>query len=325
MPPCTIFGLSQSHALRMDDTIDPIRDRTSLILTVYPGDTSAYARWEPFHSKCLPLARAALADPLHCCIASLELAWRLYEFALESGQDVESVASVDGAHLLEHLAARASALGHPEAILAECALNRYCMPRSGSGSYATDSPIAVALLVALGEELGVDDGFVPSEPSQEAIAFYLFDQLLPADVRYLSPAGANKIAELMRGRSGELDSLRKKCRSLAQELTASPPDQANFASCIRAQLDGLQTEVSDIINVDAATVKGYFRELSEDPKTWAALGGLLGSAVGLPELVTAAGAITALSTIGAQAVKSSNRRHDKLRESPWSFLYYASR
>lgn len=317
-------NLSLEHGSRELKALEPLRSRILRINTVYPGTVSVYEDWEKFHEPCLYLAARALGNPLQRCVASLEFVWRAWEYGLEIGGDPEEPSSIAADRVLSYFQDRLAKLGSPELLLAECALNRYCMPRQGVVSYATDSEDAVGILSAIGQTM-VEDLESDAEQRGESLSFYLFDRLLEPHIRKLDPTYVPRLAQLMDEHSEPLQRLRDKCQRTALELVARPPRDEHLPAVVRTSLEDMRKEAGEIVNIDTAQVRSFVAGLAGDPRVWGAVAAFIGSVGSLPQVITASVAVTGLSLLGGKAVTSALERRKKLRTSPWAFVYHASK
>lgn len=326
------FHTAQEHCIAETKTIQPLAPWVTIVYAVYPGNTEAYDSWAPLLPKLLAPALASLDDPLHLCTASVEFVWRVWELALDLGADVDDVKAktVDRDGVLNSLLARASRLGpsgHWMLLLGECALMRYCMPRSGHGFYATSSEHAVGILGAMGaliESEGEDLAGTSIETARsESLSFYLFDRVLDGFVKPLHPPNVERVAQIMSDQAEARVRMREMCRSEAGTLLASGASDRRLQQLIDSSLKRMTDEAQAIANVDSATFRAYLAKLSEDPTLWASVSGMMGMAVGLPDMIAASLAITSLSIVGAAGVGARREKRERLNGSPWSLVYYA--
>lgn len=321
------FELTQKHAISGIASLQPLGSRVERVLAVYPGDSAAYAKWDPLRETCLPIAMALLNEPLHSCTASVEFIWRVWETALELGADANNVSTVRPDNVLRVLKSRSDELGgDPLLLIAESGLNRYCMPSSGAGSYVTASSSSVGLLAAIGAHVREDITEEDPAVRQEALSFFLFDQVAGGFVKPLTPDTARLIAELMDEHADALARMRFACEREALALsTTAPLDERLLRVAIDHSLKSMEEEAQAIANVDRKTLKAYLTTLSENPSVWGTVAGLAASAIALPQVVTASLALTAFSLMGANAAKASRERREALSKSSWAFLYHAKK
>jgi hypothetical protein len=317
--------LAQKQAIAALDAFEPLGSRIARVLAVYPGDSNAYAKWDPLLDRCLPIAVALLREPLHCCTASVEFAWRVWETSLELGADPDDPTAARPDAILQALDARAHRLGDdPLLLLAESGMNRYCMPRSGAGSYATASASAVSMLAAIGADMTGDVANEDISVRREALAFFLFEQVAQPFLKPLTPSTASMIADLMAQHVEPLSRMRRKCEQEALVLLSDRTlDPRLLSSAVSTSVETMEDEAQAIAGLDQKSMRSYVSTISENPTVWATVSGLVASAAALPEVVTASLAITAFSLLGATAVKASRERRESLQKSPWAFLYHA--
>lgn len=303
--------------------LEPLQPWVTRAMLVYPGNRAAYAAWDSLREQCLPLALWCLRDPVHMCTASREFVWRVWEYALELGGNPDEPDSVDAEAVIAALEDRARELGSPDLVLAECLLNRYCMPRSdASGSYAIGDPDVLALLARIGSS--IEEGDNP-EVRKESLAFFFFDNVLSKYVGPLVRPRNERIALLLDKHGDALTRLRAHCKREASELLAYPPTASQLEDAVQQTLSRMKDEAADLANINAAAMRDYVSELARDPKIWGAVSGLIG--IGVTDtgsaIVNASLAVTLFASVGATAVKGSQERRKILKESPWSVVYFA--
>ncbi len=310
------FELVQKQAISAMDGLRPLKGRLINAMTVYPGTEDQYKSWECIHDPCLYLAASSLEDPQMMNVAAIDFIFRTYELVLEHGDDHDKILSI--------LFNRAKFLGNSSLLLAECALNRFTMPRTSHIQFFTDSDHALEILANVGRSIQDDQD--TSDLRKGQLEFFLFDMLVSPYAPKLSNPHAESISQLMDKRSGELERLRLKCSSLSEDLLAKPPPESKLSSAIVELLNTVEEEVSSIANIDKFGFRNLIKNLSEDKVVWSSIAGLVGSIVsGLPAAVAASMAITALSAIGATAVKESRKCQEALSSSQWAFVYYLKR
>ena len=317
------FELVQKHAIAEMEAITPLGGRISRVMTVYSGTSDAFASWERVRASCLEVLTPALNDPLQMNVATMELIWRLWEHALEKGHDPDSRSDFKADEILDYFQQRAIALGGPDALIAESALNRYTISKGFAYSLATDSEVSLQVLARMGHFIASDIGDTV-DAQREALAFFLFDRLAHKYVGPLYPSNVARVATLMSEHSGALDSLKTKCLQQAGSLLDRPPAEAHLVNAVSSLLQQMEEEAAEIAQLDRNSVRSYLEELAQDSKVWATVAGFLAGLGTLPAPVLATLGITALSLMGAGATKSVVTKQRKLRKSAWRFLYYAS-
>lgn len=322
------FDLAHEQSKSEMVSLEPLSPWVTAVVTLYPGNTEAYESWTPLHPALLPLAAMSLEDPLHLATAGVEFVWRVWELALELGASAEETSPSDVNHqgILDALQTRATQLGNGPLLFAECALNRYCMPRSGAGFYVTSSDHAVGILGAMGLLIeGEDDTAAATVARTEHLSFYLFDRILKPFIKPLHAPNVERVATLMADHAEARLRMRNHCESSAGTLIASGAIGSQLEQLVQRAFIQMSDEAQSIADVDAATLRDYLDRLSEDPKVWTAVAGLVGTSVGLPEAVAASLAVTTLSLLGAHAVAARRQKRDTLKGSPWGLVYYAKR
>ena len=125
----------------------------------------------------------------------------------------------------------------------------------------------------------------------------------------------------MEQKERKLQEFKREISAHAVELVDIASD-SSFKGAYDKTISTLSKEVTAIVDIDKSSRQDLKRRLTEDSKLWTIVASLAGSAAtGLPYVVQATLAITGFASIGTSALKSSRARGDKLRESPWAFVY----
>lgn len=310
------FDIVQEVAVNEMKHLKPLGDKISRAITIYPGTPEHYQIWEPYHERCLHLAAKSLENAHIHSAAITDFIFRNYELMIihENNPDL----------VLESLAYRASKLGGDNLILAECALNRYTLPKTGRGSWLTDSKDMLNILAIVGKDVPAPEEKTLSFRA-EGLASTLFDKLLSPYAPKLDSNGIKIVNKMMDERAGELAVLRRTIVHEAYSIVTESPSEKMLKSAIEASLFKAEREVSSLVNINKSNFKELTKKLTEDRVVWATFGGFIGAvSSGMPLALTAALGVTALSSLGASAAKVRNESNKKLSESPYSFIHYLS-
>ena len=308
------FDIVQEVAVNEMKHLAPLGDKISRAMTIYPGTPEHYEVWEPYHEKCLHLAAKSLENTHIHSAAITDFIFRTYELMIIHENDPDLV--------LEHLTNRSLQLGGDNLLLAECALNRYTLPKTGKGKWLTDSKDMLKILSLVGEEIHVPEEDTTSFRA-EGLTSTLFDKLLTPYTPKLDSNGITVVNKMMDERSGELAVLRKTIIHEAHSIVTESPSEKMLKSAIEASLFKAEKEVSSLVSINKSSFKELTKKLTEDRVVWATFGGFVGAAsAGMPLALTAALGVTALSSLGSNAVKTRNESKKKLDESPYSFIHY---
>lgn len=307
------FDLAQEHAVAEMKHFAPLGDKISRALTIYPGTPEHYDIWEPYHKSCLPLALKAINNEAILATVSTDFIFRVYELMIIFDNNPEKV--------LTHLSERTKYLGQEKFLLAECALNRYTLPKTGNGQWITDSEEMLNILSIVGKsssiELDLNGHMI------EGLSSTLFDKILKPYIPDLDGVGINIINKMMTEKSDELLILKQKVSREAFIIVNESPSERMLKSAFEASLITMEKEVSSIVEINKNSFKDLTKKLLEDRVVWSTFAGFVGAATnGMPMSVTAALGITALSSVGSTAVKIRNEEKKKLKESPYSFIHY---
>lgn len=308
------FELLQKQAMQEAEHLKPLGSRIVRAALVYPGTPAWYVEQAASREPLLQAALIAITvNPQLMNVAASEFVWRLFEAYLELGEDLDRACG--------YLHERAVALGDPLVLLAECFLNRSTLIRHNAKiSYVTDDELVTELLKPIGSTL-VDEA--PTEEIRaELLAFMIFDSLLTKVAPRLLPAEVPKLATLMDTHSAELIRMRGHCRQEAAILVDKAPSEAQLQSETKEALARFEEEVADILTVERSSVRDAVNATTENYAFWAAIAGLVGSALGgMDSAIPATLAATALSVFGASAVKMNRQQRQMLAKSPWTFIY----
>ncbi|MDI3284803.1 hypothetical protein [Polyangium sp. 15x6] len=315
------LDLALNHARSETEALAPLGDKICTVQLIYSGTTDAYRQWEPAHDKCLTIAAvAAEQSPLYRCTAAVEFVWRVWEAALELRAGLNRI---DPDAILELFSKRASQLGHPTLLFAECIINRFGIFHSGVPRIATSSGFSMDILNAIAADVPIDEGSVDADVQLESLAFYLFRHVIENFVGSLAPPRVLAIAYILDNHSDELLRMRTHCRREAAKLLARPPRPELLRLVILDILQGMQEEAQSIAKSDRDTMKTLFSSLAQDTAAWATVANLIGLTVALPNAVAVSLGIAMFSLLGAKAVKANSEQKSLLKKSPWSVVYYA--
>jgi hypothetical protein len=135
-----------------------------------------------------------------------------------------------------------------------------------------------------------------------------------------------KLIRLRTNRGNEVNALRKHVRDIATKLLEDSRNKELNESDIEGYVGSLQCSVNEVIKINSRTIKKYFQTLLEDKTIWAGLAGLCAMLTSSISPTTFASlGITAVATMGAEAVKAVSERKVLLDTSPTRFLYYLNR
>lgn len=316
--------LGQTQRVTEVKALGPLQSRISGAFFVGPGTMSSYAEWEPWHDPCLSVTCTMLADTQILNAAAEEFVWRVYEVSLEHGADPDSPLK-DSAPVIQYFVDRATQLGGPELLLAECALHRVALMTKEAGlSFVTDCPAALSVLAEVGRKIPYSDEH--EEIRVQQLGFSLFDALVNEYVPSPTLPKATRLAELLDKRGSELTAARNRCLEAARNLVRDKPDGPDLEPSVRAKLIALSEEIRAVVEVDRESLRRLTERLAEDRGFWVAITGLLGSVIGgISGIVPAAAALTAFATLGTKALTASRERRELIQNSPWAVFYFLHR
>ena len=169
------------------------------------------------------------------------------------------------------------------------------------------------------EALGYSD--VPAD----VIAWEFFRQLVSTYVDPLDDKSVSRIVEILTKRQGEIDRLKNKCLDLALGV-GSQDDLRSLIPKVRDHIKAkVMNELEDLLKMDQRSFSTFISDLFSDEKSWMAVSAFLAGLLTGGEVVTAAGALSALALVGAKAVKQSSAEKQKLSTHPLTLIYRLSR
>jgi hypothetical protein len=131
----------------------------------------------------------------------------------------------------------------------------------------------------------------------------------------LDEAKVRKVVELIERRAREIDSLKRRCLALAEDL-GSESDlrllQARIRQHIRAHA---------VLSLDKAAIHEVLDSVFSDERAWAGVATFLFSLIQDGPVLTACAAIYALSILGSKAVKVAATRRQKIEVNQYALLY----
>lgn len=288
-----------------------------------PATPDIYGYWERHHPVCLPLALEMLEDTPSLITASNEFLWRVHDHCVAMGADPEGEPK-NAKEVVEFFVRRAEALGCPEALLAECIINRCAIPERRV-SLATGSSQVLDILADFGRDSPAGASTAETDDPNE-IGFTIFQALLGDYCPRLETPHTDRIAHLLEARKEELDATKRQCLLAAAGLLAEKPSGENLSRALLDCLRKLEKEVTAVTESDAAAFRQVVEKLSQNEKLWVALAtfvaGLLES---WPSIVPQAAAVTAFALLGATALETRRAQNKSVQSSPWAFIYHLRR
>ena len=178
-----------------------------------------------------------------------------------------------------------------------------------------------AFLAQLPVDVDVDEAG-KEEERHRLIAWELFQRLVLPRFGVLDAKGVEVLRSLRENKREEIERLRERCSVMAYEVAPSAKAPA-FEKVIATKAS---KEIRELFELDSKTNREYVAGIFSDAKTWAAFAAAVSVLFsGAPLLLSAGGAISALSLVGANGVKAAYQRKEKLRQSDFALLYSIAR
>ena len=296
-------------------TLEPLRSASIKVLWLsYPADSRALERSEMLATS-TGMSLDGLADLINPYTAAGEIIRHIMlEAFLEHDEDIER---------LFNYCSGLFGSEPPSHILAKGYLLRLQLLEA-----MRDAAILLTneRLVSFIEQLPVQSTADSYEAIEDdVIAWEFFRQILSQRIDPLNESRARLVVRLLRRRSGEIQRLRSKCFSLASQVRRPSTLKRlpkEVESIVRSEVE---TEVADLLNLDRETVREFFRDLFSDQKTWLAVCAFISGVVSGQFYIQTAGAMGALSSVGAKAFKAAANRGKKLQQSDYRLVYSLTR
>jgi hypothetical protein len=311
------FMLAVNQAVAERRALAPLGDHFEFMQIVNDGSPKWYDHaLKSIDPERFAAMEAALGDEQQFNVAGREFLWRVFSAYLEFDNDIASVVE----HIEQSLLRRGSAAG----LLAESLLNRYMLVGGGPSrmALATADARAARVLAVLAEERASQE--MSAQSRSDLLAFMFFDELLREHVGSLVAPNIERVAKLFADRGRELRAMRERCQREAVQLVGDVPAPNMLVRRATDTLEAFREEVSALLDLNRAAFAKTIRGVTENGGFWTSLLVVLGAALDIGSL-PAALAAGALGQVGASATKAWNERRDLLKDSPWSFVYFARR
>ncbi len=190
---------------------------------------------------------------------------------------------------------------------------------TASGVLLTNPRVAEVLAAAVPER-------PDAAPTQvtDVIAWEIFRQVISRRVDPLTDDRIELIEEIRNARDTERTAFVDRCRDIASTLveqrTAMGAEELS-----RYVESRVEPQIAALLRLEKKALRAVIDELISDKLTWGALSGLIGGLATGSAILSATGAVAALSSIGAAAYKARGKTHSTIRESDLRLLYFIDR
>jgi hypothetical protein len=323
---------------RTSETIEPLRkDGFKNIVLSYPrGDAAWESRQDLIASSELPFEEVAtLIDPFSAAdeLYSHIFLEKFLEF-YEADRSTEELVALGSAQALKEN-------GPPFRSVDWTLLYEYCDSLFGLASleeiFTTSYMFRIPILTGMPKVLLSNPNmvkFLASLPFEtttavdpvdlDVVAWEIFRQLTSPRVDPINQQTVETIQRLTRRHSSEIDSLKRRCFTLAKELGAET-DLEKLQQRIGQHIRGsVESEIQDLLVLNKATTKEFLDTVFSDQKTWVGIATFLYSLTQGGPLITAGAAIYSLSSVGSKVVKATAQRRKKLETSDYALIYRMS-
>jgi hypothetical protein len=186
----------------------------------------------------------------------------------------------------------------------------------GLGVLLTNPRVAELLVAAVPESSEI----APTDVI-DVVAWEIFRQIISPRIDPLTDDRIALIGEIRTTRAAERTALVDRCRDTASKLVEQHyemrPDE--LRQYVQTRVD---PEIAALLKLDTKAVRAVIDELFSDKATWAALAGLIAGLASGSTILSATGAIAALSAVGAAAYKTSVKTRSTIEGSDLRLLYF---
>lgn len=315
-----LFREAQENAKQTQEQLTPLfESRIFLgVLTVHFIMRSGHEWLKSQTRKVLPPLTSQLDNPAILYIAARGFIWYMHEVYLELDGDVQEI--------VKYVEEDAKNYKDPFQFLVSFIYHRMSALEDNPGPVLTNNPFWIHALASIGETTITGTNQVRSLIERECLAFTLFDSIVRPFAPKLDGKTPERLILLQTKRHIELNALRENARNIAVKLLEDSHNKIINEIDVNNYVISIQDNIRDVVELNRKTLKQYFQVLLEDKSIWIGVVGLIATlAGGLSPLVPASFGVTALATIGTEAMKAIRKRKEFLNTSQIRFLYYLDR
>lgn len=159
------------------------------------------------------------------------------------------------------------------------------------------------------------------EDKLNVIAWELFRQILSTEFDQLDEKKINIILKIRKKRNGEIDKLKDKCLSIANDFY----NEKNFDTLKNKISLHVKTkvrkEIKELLEISENVLNEYLISIFSDEKTWLAISAFIVSLFSESSIITAGSAMAGLSFLGANAFKIAAEKNKKIKQSDYVLIY----
>jgi hypothetical protein len=156
------------------------------------------------------------------------------------------------------------------------------------------------------------------------MAWEIFRQIVSPRLDPLTDDRIALIGEVRSARDTERTALVDRCRDIASKLV-DQRGTMNADELRRYVQTRVEPEIAALLRLHSKALRTTIDEIFTDKATWAALAGLIAGLASGTSLLSATGAVAALSTIGAAAYKARVKTRSSIEASELRLLYFIDR
>lgn len=158
----------------------------------------------------------------------------------------------------------------------------------------------------------------------DVIAWEIFRQVISRRLDPLTDDRIELIGEIRNARDPERTAFVDRCRDIASTLVEQR--SAMGADELRRYVESrVEPQIAALLKLEKKAVRAVIDELFSDKLTWGALSGLISGLAAGSAILSATGAVAALSSIGAAAYKARVKTQSTIKESDLRLLYFIDR
>ncbi len=333
----TIFNLMESSSKSIHNTtkiIKPLHDEgfVKSIWLAYPRNDNAFKRSEEIIIQS-GLTKKELLNMIDPIMASQELVShilfekfleiyekQLKDYSVSSNKSYEETRAknIDYKELLNYCDSLFKQNGL-EDLLIKSYFFRFCAFENFPDILITNERILPFL-----DKLKVDKPQVELTHYEnlDVISWEIFRQLTS---RYLEEKSAeeqiNKILDLRINSSEEIDSLKNKCLTLAEQFKGERDIKRLTETLSQHIKINTEKEIRDLLKLDKEVFENVIDSIFSDEKTWIAFGTFMFSLLTGGILLTAGSALATFSNIAAKTYKQVAETENKIKNSDYALIY----
>ena len=167
----------------------------------------------------------------------------------------------------------------------------------------------------------IEDSAGESLFEKDAVSMMVFNGLLSKWIDPLTERNVEILATLRRSKRAEIDRLKGKCLTVAENMDRNSDAKVLFDEVDRKIRFSVLPEVRDLLEIGNAAFRDYKEKLLGDRVFWTGFIGTIVSSLSGAELVSAGAAVSTLASMGATAFSHYREIRQTVKKSDYSLIY----